>query len=48
MASQTILVTGAAPSTADAGWLIVDSGLDREGGTGSAESLLDHRCEIAR
>jgi CDP-diacylglycerol pyrophosphatase len=48
MAAQTILVTGAAPSTADAGWLIVNSSLDIEGGTGSAESLLDHRCEIAR
>jgi CDP-diacylglycerol pyrophosphatase len=48
MAAQTILVTGAAPSTRDAGWLIVNSGLDVEGGTGSAESLLDHRCENAR
>lgn len=48
MAAQTILVTGAAPSTADAGWLVVNSSLDMEGGTGSAESLLDHRCEIAR
>ena len=48
MAVQTILVTGAAPSTTDAGWLIVNSGLDMDSGTGSAESLLDHRCETAR
>lgn len=45
MASQTILVTGAGPSAARDGWLIVNSSLDMDGGTGSAESLLDHQCE---
>jgi len=44
MASQTILVTGAGAHGADAGWLIVNSSLDTDGGTGSAETLLDHRC----
>ena len=45
MASQTILVTGAGPSAARDGWLIVNSSLDTDGGTGSAETLLDHQCE---
>jgi len=44
MAMQTILVTGAGPSAEQAGWLIVNSSLDTDGGTGSAEILLDHRC----
>lgn len=47
MAQQTILVTGAGPSAQDAGWFVVNSGLDIEGGTGSAETLLDHQCEAA-
>jgi CDP-diacylglycerol pyrophosphatase len=48
MADQTILVTGAGEDTAHDGWLIVHSGLDRDGGTGTAEGLLDHTCSIAR
>ncbi|MGN6315666.1 CDP-diacylglycerol diphosphatase [Trinickia sp.] len=44
MASQTILVTGAGAQGTDAGWFIVNSSLDTDGGTGSAETLLDHRC----
>lgn len=44
MGGQTILVTGAGPSAAQAGWLIVNSSSDTDGGTGSAETLLDHRC----
>lgn len=47
MAQQTIFVTGAGGSAADAGWFVVNSGLDIDGGTGSAETLLDHRCEAA-
>ncbi len=47
MASQTIFVTGAGPSATDAGWLILNSSLDTHGGTGSAETLLDHRCAAA-
>lgn len=47
MAMQTILVTGAGPSAEQAGWLIVNSSLDADGGTGSAEILLDHRCASA-
>ncbi|CAN7603499.1 CDP-diacylglycerol diphosphatase [Trinickia sp. LjRoot230] len=47
MAMQTILVTGAGPSATDDGWLIVNSAVDAEGGTGSAEVLLDHQCEVA-
>ncbi len=46
MANQTILVTGAGPSNKD-GWLIVNSGLNIEGGSGTAEDLLDHACRIA-
>ncbi|MDR3097384.1 MAG: CDP-diacylglycerol diphosphatase [Paraburkholderia sp.] len=47
MAVQTILVTGAGPDTARDGWLVVNSGLDVEGGTGTAEGLLDHSCALA-
>lgn len=47
MAQQTIFVTGAGASAADAGWLVLNSSLDTEGGTGSAETLLDHRCDAA-
>jgi CDP-diacylglycerol pyrophosphatase len=47
MAMQTILVTGAGPSAQRDGWLIVNSASDVDGGTGSAEVLLDHRCEAA-
>jgi len=48
MGEQTILVTGAGPDAARDGWLIVHSGLDMDGGTGTAEGLLDHACKIAR
>ncbi|HKT97185.1 MAG TPA: CDP-diacylglycerol diphosphatase [Paraburkholderia sp.] len=48
MAAQTILVTGAGSDTARDGWLVVNSGLDVEGGTGTAEGLLDHSCALAR
>jgi CDP-diacylglycerol pyrophosphatase len=48
MAVQTILVTGAGPDTARDGWLVVNSGLDVDGGTGTAEGLLDHSCALAR
>lgn len=44
MAAQTILITGAGPSAEQSGWLIVNSSRDTDGGTGSAETLLDHRC----
>ena len=47
MAMQTILVTGAGPSAQRDGWLIVNSATDVDGGTGSAEVLLDHRCKAA-
>ncbi|OLL28282.1 CDP-diacylglycerol diphosphatase [Burkholderia sp. SRS-W-2-2016] len=47
MATQTILVTGAGPSAERDGWLIVNSGIDVDGGTGTAEGLLDHDCRIA-
>lgn len=47
MASQTIFVTGAGASASEAGWLVVNSSLDTDGGTGSAETLLDHRCTAA-
>lgn len=47
MAMQTILVTGAGPSAQRDGWLILNSATDVDGGTGSAEVLLDHRCEAA-
>lgn len=48
MAAQTILVTGAGPDAAQYGWLIVNSGRDVDGGTGTAEGLLDHKCGVAR
>ncbi len=47
MAAQTILVTGAGPSAQRDGWLILNSGTDVDGGTGSAEVLLDHECKVA-
>jgi CDP-diacylglycerol pyrophosphatase len=47
MAMQTILVTGAGPSAAEDGWLVVNSGLDADNGSGSAEGLLDHACRVA-
>ena len=47
MAEQTIFVTGAGPSATDTGWFVVNSSLGTDGGTGSAETLLDHRCEAA-
>ncbi|WP_043202071.1 CDP-diacylglycerol diphosphatase [Paraburkholderia acidipaludis] len=47
MGAQTILVTGAGPDAARDGWLIVNSGRDMEGGTGTAEGLLDHACGLA-
>ena len=47
LAMQTILVTGAGPSAQRDGWLIVNSATDVDGGTGSAEVLLDHRCEAS-
>ncbi|RFU44839.1 CDP-diacylglycerol diphosphatase [Paraburkholderia sp. DHOC27] len=46
MATQTILVTGAGPSTAQDGWLVVNSGMDVDGGSGTAEGLLDHKCRL--
>jgi CDP-diacylglycerol pyrophosphatase len=48
MGEQTILVTGAGPDAAHDGWLIVNSGRDMEGGTGTAEGLLDHACTLAK
>lgn len=48
MGDQTILVTGAGADAARDGWLIVHSGLDMDGGTGTAEGLMDHACRIAR
>lgn len=48
MASQTILVTGAGPSATSDGWLIVNSSLDLDEGSGSAEPLMDHACKLAR
>ncbi|PMS22001.1 CDP-diacylglycerol diphosphatase [Trinickia dabaoshanensis] len=47
MASQTIFVTGAGASASEAGWLVLNSSLDTDGGTGSAETLLDHGCTAA-
>lgn len=48
MAIQTILVTGAGASVQKDGWLIVNSDLDLDHGTGTAEGLLDHACRVAR
>ena len=47
MAMQTILVTGAGPSAAKDGWLIVNSGTEVDNGSGTAEGLLDHACRVA-
>jgi CDP-diacylglycerol pyrophosphatase len=47
MATQTILVTGAGPSPEQDGWLVVNSGMDVNAGTGTAEGLLDHKCLLA-
>jgi CDP-diacylglycerol pyrophosphatase len=47
MAQQTILVTGTGQTNKD-GWLIVNSGLNVENGSGTAEGLLDHDCRIAQ
>ncbi|SIT46981.1 CDP-diacylglycerol diphosphatase [Paraburkholderia ribeironis] len=47
MATQTILVTGAGPSAATDGWLIVNSGTEVDDGSGTAEGLLDHACRVA-
>jgi CDP-diacylglycerol pyrophosphatase len=47
MALQTILVTGAGPSAQKDGWLIVNSSLDTDNGSGTAEGLLDHACRVA-
>ncbi|MFL9883626.1 CDP-diacylglycerol diphosphatase [Paraburkholderia agricolaris] len=47
MAMQTVLVTGAGPSAEQDGWLIVNSGLDIDNGSGTAEGLLDHACRVA-
>jgi CDP-diacylglycerol pyrophosphatase len=47
MAMQTILVTGAGPSAGKDGWLIVNSALDADKGSGTAEGLLDHACRVA-
>lgn len=47
MSRQTILVTGAGPSAADDGWLIVNSDIDLKNGSGTAEGLLDHACRVA-
>ncbi|WP_144141513.1 CDP-diacylglycerol diphosphatase [Paraburkholderia sp. BCC1884] len=47
MATQTILVTGAGPSATQDGWLIVNSGIDVNDGSGTAEGLLDHACRVA-
>ncbi|WP_085489924.1 CDP-diacylglycerol diphosphatase [Paraburkholderia susongensis] len=47
MSAQTILVTGAGPSAATDGWLIVNSSIDVESGSGTAEGLLDHACRVA-
>jgi CDP-diacylglycerol pyrophosphatase len=45
MAQQTILVTGAGPKDSD-GWLVVNSGLELDDGSGTAEGMLDHACRI--
>jgi CDP-diacylglycerol pyrophosphatase len=47
MAMQTILVTAAGASAEKDGWLIVNSALDVDNGSGSAEGLLDHACRVA-
>ncbi|CAB3756963.1 CDP-diacylglycerol diphosphatase [Paraburkholderia humisilvae] len=47
MAEQTIFVTGTGQTNKD-GWLIVNSALNIEDGSGTAEPLLDHQCVIAK
>lgn len=47
MATQTILVTAAGPSAERDGWLVVNSGMDVDDGSGTAEPLLDHKCRVA-
>lgn len=47
MAMQTILVTGAGPSAEKDGWLVLNSSLDADDGSGTAEGLLDHACRVA-
>jgi CDP-diacylglycerol pyrophosphatase len=47
MATQTILVTGAGPSAEKDGWLVVNSSLDTDKGSGTAEGLQDHACRVA-
>lgn len=47
MATQTILVTAAGPSAERDGWLVVNSGMDVDNGSGTAEPLLDHQCRVA-
>jgi CDP-diacylglycerol pyrophosphatase len=47
MATQTILVTGAGPTADTDGWLILNSGIDIDNGSGSAEGLMDHACRVA-
>jgi CDP-diacylglycerol pyrophosphatase len=44
---QTILVTGAGAFADKDGWLVVNSGMEVDNGTGSAEGLLDHACRVA-
>lgn len=48
MDTQTIFVTGTG-SGADAsdGWIVLNSSLDGDDGTGTAEGLLDHACKVA-
>ncbi|CAH2925639.1 MAG: CDP-diacylglycerol pyrophosphatase (EC [uncultured Paraburkholderia sp.] len=46
MAVQTILITGAGPSAEKDGWLVVNSNLDEDKGSGMAEGLLDHACKV--
>lgn len=45
MDTQTILVTGAGADAGD-GWIVVNSSLDGDDGTGTAEGLLDHACRV--
>lgn len=48
MAAQTIFVTGAGADAGHDGWLLVNSSMGWQDGTGSAERLLDHTCGLAR
>ncbi|MFP3246752.1 MAG: CDP-diacylglycerol diphosphatase, partial [Paraburkholderia sp.] len=38
---------GAGPSADQDGWLVLNSGLNVQDGTGTAEGLLDHACRLA-